>query len=181
MKVLEYINGRECVVQPFNDGYKPVKNIGIINGALAYDVGNGETYILLLNQALDFRDSMEHLLLLVNQARHNNVVIDDIAPHLDYYKKSKYEIFFPDSNKSVKLSPTNKSINHVKVRYPSDYDLDNYPHLSLTSEDNWNPNETTLDEISAITLYSDNLYHRLISNVHISTKYHRKITKESLA
>ena len=113
------------------------------------------------------------------------MVIDDIAPHLDYYEKSKYEIFSPDSNKSVKLSPTNKSINHVKVRYPSDYDLDNYPHLSLTSEDNWDPNETTSDEISAITLYSDNLYHCLISNVDISailhTKYHKEITKESLA
>jgi len=55
----------------------------------------------------------------------------------------------------------------------------------LTSEDNWDPNETTSDEISAIILYSDNLYHRLISNVNISailhTKYHKEITKESLA
>ena len=93
VRVLEYIDGRECVVQPFNDGYKPIKNIGIVNGALAYDVGNGETYILLLNQALDFCDSMEHLLLLVNQAQHNNVVIDNISPHLDYYERSKYEMF----------------------------------------------------------------------------------------
>lgn len=49
VRVLEYVDGRECIVQPFNDGYKPIKNIGIVNGALAYDVGNGETYILLLN------------------------------------------------------------------------------------------------------------------------------------
>ena len=42
--------------------------IGIINGALAYDTGDGETYILILNQALDFRNTMEHSLLSVNQA-----------------------------------------------------------------------------------------------------------------
>ena len=66
VRVLEHVQGRECIVHPFHGSYRPIDRMSIINGALAYDTGIGENYILILNQALDFRYSMEHSLLSVN-------------------------------------------------------------------------------------------------------------------
>ena len=39
VRVLEHVQGRECIVHPFYDSYKPIERISIINGALAYDTG----------------------------------------------------------------------------------------------------------------------------------------------
>ena len=55
--MLEYIDGSECIVQPFNDSYEPMRNIGLINGALACDTSDGNTYLLMINQAMDFRET----------------------------------------------------------------------------------------------------------------------------
>ena len=191
VRVLEYVHGRECIVQPFNDSYSPIDKVNIINGALAYDTGSGETFILILNQDLDFRNSMEHSLLSVNQARHNNIAIDDVHPSIDYYNRSKYNIFFPDMNKSVKLTPTNKPISHVQVRYPTDDDLDNCHHFELTSPDDWNPNEDFPDNfIASVNTEQSNdssntLYNDLLSKIQISainhTKFHKELSKETLA
>ena len=82
---MKHVQGRECIVHQFHDSYNPIDNISIINGALAYYIGIGESYILILNQALDFRHIMEHSLLSVNQARHNNIAINDVYPSIDYH------------------------------------------------------------------------------------------------
>ena len=66
VRVLEHVQGRECIIHSFHDSYKHIDKISIINGVLAYDIGTGESYILILNQALDFRHTMKYSLLSVN-------------------------------------------------------------------------------------------------------------------
>ena len=71
-------------------------NISIINGVTVVDISNGETYILELNYAMDFTITMANSLLCPNQARHNNVIINDVPRCYD--SKSGFNIFFLDSN-----------------------------------------------------------------------------------
>ena len=90
------IHEKSCTVHPFNDSYKPIENISIINGFTAVDTSNGETYILEINHAIYFTKAMAHSLLYPNQARHNNVIINDVPRCYD--SKSEFNICFPDSN-----------------------------------------------------------------------------------
>ena len=81
--VFETFSGRTCNVQPFNDSYSPMLDIKTVNAAFAYDSDDGMTYILNVNQALDFTNTMVHSLLCPNQARMNGMVIDDVPMFLD--------------------------------------------------------------------------------------------------
>ena len=40
-RILDYISGRECTVQPFNDKYKPMEGIGIVNSEFDVDKSDG--------------------------------------------------------------------------------------------------------------------------------------------
>ena len=108
------------------------------NGALAYDTRPGESYTLILNQVLDFRDTMGHLLLSTNQAIHNNIAIHDAHPSIDYHNRSTYDIFFPETKKYVKISHTNKAISHVQVTYSIDDYMKKSHNHELTSSKDWN-------------------------------------------
>ena len=75
MGVLKHVQGREFIVHQFHDSRMHIDKISIINGDLANDTGTGKSYILILYQVLDFRHAMEHSMLSVNQANHNNIAI----------------------------------------------------------------------------------------------------------
>ena len=61
---------------------------------MAYDTLDGQTYILDINEALDFTDTMETSLLCTNQARAHGVVIEDVPRFFDNI--SFHSISFPD-------------------------------------------------------------------------------------
>ena len=63
VRILEYIDGPTYNVAPFHDQYKPLEKIGMINGVVAVDTDKGKTYILELNNFLNFTNTMEHSLL----------------------------------------------------------------------------------------------------------------------
>ena len=50
----EIYHGKLCNVFPFNDSYEPIKDITTVNAAFAYDTDEGQTYIIELNQCLNF-------------------------------------------------------------------------------------------------------------------------------
>ena len=81
--IWEVYEGQLRNVMPFNDTYTPLKDVKTVDAAFAYDSDDGIKYILDVNQALDFSESMEHSLLCPNQARLNGdfnelLVGDDI-------------------------------------------------------------------------------------------------------
>jgi hypothetical protein len=102
-KILEIYEGQLCNVQPFNDSYESMKNIRMVNAAFAYDSDDGQTYILDVNQCLDFSHTMMHSLLCPNQARVNGVVIEDCPSFLDKSKKSTHSIWFPEDDVRLPL------------------------------------------------------------------------------
>ena len=134
--ILEVYEGQMCNVMPFNDSYTPMKNIRTVNAAFAYDSEDGQTYILHVNQALDFSQTMEHSLLCPNQSRMNGVVVDDCPKALDFHGHSTHSIYFPESDLRIPLSlrfPT----SFLPVRRPTQEELDNYMTLDLTSSDHF--------------------------------------------
>ena len=61
-----------------------MKNIRIVVTTYTVDTSEVRTYILNINQSLDFTFTMVHSLVCTNQARMNNVIVDDIPIILDY-------------------------------------------------------------------------------------------------
>ena len=151
-RILEIFEGRSCNVQPFNDSYQPMQNIMTANAAFAYDTDDGQTFILEVNQALDFTDSMEHSLLCVNQTRIHGVVVDDIPPLLDLQNRSTHSVHFPLEDIRMPLS-LHGPVSYLPVRHPTDQELNECIHLELSAGD------TPWDPMSIQHLYSANSVH----------------------
>lgn len=154
-KILEIYEGQLCNVQPFNDSYESMKNIRTVNAAFAYDSDEGQTFILDVNQCLDFSHTMMHSLLCPNQARVNGVVIEDCPPFLDKSKRSTHSIWFPEDD--VKLPLQLKfPISFLPVRRPTEEELEFCQRLELTSSDHWDTNLWDDIDVSSAT-YSMNV------------------------
>ena len=137
-RVLSYVDGQICTVHPFHEGYKPKKNVRVINAAFAYDSDDGTTYVLVINHCLDFTKDMEHSLFCTNQLRANGLIVEDIPKIYDVTGKSRQAIILPDQNIMLPLirhGPT----TFLPVRYPTDTELQECERLELTSFDGWDP------------------------------------------
>ena len=151
-RVLETLEGQYCTVYPFNESYSPMQRVETVNAAFAVDTEAGPTYILKVNQALNFTSTMTNSLLCTNQARANGLVIDDIPPAFDRLGKSTFSIY--DLDKQIRLPLQNKGpIPHLNVRYPTDDDLERCEQIELTSEfDMWDPNGEDCGEAHSLAV-----------------------------
>ena len=86
---------------PFNDGYKPLKNVHIIDAAFKYILDTGEPVILIVNQALNFVDSMENSILCTNQVRYNGYTVNDAPKLCD--SNSSHSIISENKDTELKL------------------------------------------------------------------------------
>ena len=201
-RILETFEGRSCNVQPFNDSYSPMTNIQTVNACFAYDSSDGQTFILEVNQALNFTDTMEHSLLCTNQARSHGVVMDDVPIFLDSHGTSSHSVHFPAEGITMSLD-MHGPISYLPVRYPTDDEIENCLHLELSCGDTpWDPmslsglfHSNSAAHISAQTsrphlshsdlcLLQDDLYEALCSNIHIQAVRHssgKDLTPESLS
>jgi hypothetical protein len=138
-RVTEIFHGRSCNVQPFHDSYSPMKNVNTVNASFAHDTEDGKTFIIEVNQALDFTDSMEHSLLCTNQARIHGVIVDDVPKFLDASNRSTHSIQFPVQQVTLPLSLFGP-VSYLPVRYPNDEEMDFCQRLELTCGDApWDP------------------------------------------
>jgi hypothetical protein len=129
--ISEVFLGRTCNVQPFNDSYAPMKDICTVNACVAHDTKDGRTFILEINQALDFTDTMEHSLLCTNQCRAHGVIIDDVPTFLDRKGNSTHSIIFEPENVSLPLE-LHGPVSYLPVRYPTEEELETCQHLELS-------------------------------------------------
>jgi len=104
---------------------------------MAYDTLDGQTYILDINQALDFTSTMENSLLCTNQARAHGVIIEDVPGFLD--NNSRHSIIFPDDGVEFPLL-IHGPVSYLPVRYPTDDELNSCRRLELSYHDSsWDP------------------------------------------
>ena len=70
--------GELCDVSPYTDAYEPMKNVPICSGATAFrHPDTGETFILIIHEALWFGDKLDHSLINPNQVRSNGFRLSD--------------------------------------------------------------------------------------------------------
>ena len=126
------LDGRTCDVKGFYDSYGSINNVGYVNVMYKYCDEGGHEYLLELNQALDFTETIRHSILCTNQARHNGVIVNDIPRIID--KKSPQCITFLSHNISLPLSMKGP-VPIITVSKSKKEDLMLLPKLLLTSED----------------------------------------------
>ncbi len=99
-KVLSY-TGKVVQVSAYSPTVKKLENI---SAALAYDDAlTGETYIIIINQALYFGQHLENILLNPNQFRVNGMQVENAPKHLTQ-GKSSHSIVFPEEKVIVPLA-----------------------------------------------------------------------------
>ena len=137
--ILEVFHGRTCNVQPFNDSYAPMKNISTVNACVAHDTKDGQTFILEINQALDFTETMQNSLLCSNQCRAHGVITDDVPIFLDPTGRSTHSIIFEAENISLPLE-LHGPVSYLPVRYPTEEEIESCQHLELSCGTSiWDP------------------------------------------
>lgn len=122
---------------------RPVKGIPILSGGTAYDDPiTGKTYILVINQGLDYGTKLDHSLINPNQLRSYGVQVWDnpfdhergLNVHIDP------EVTIPTMNKGTKVL--------FQTRYPTLQELSNCMHIDITSRYPWEPREVQLSQTS---------------------------------
>ena len=149
--IIEHVVGQSCTVHPFHESYSPKENVKVCNAAFAYDRDDGQTFILKINQCLDFSTTMQNSLLCTNQVRSNGIIVDDVPKSIDIRQLSEQAIIFPNSennvNDNIKLPLyMHGPVPYLPVRKPSDEEYDSCPMLELTSFERWDPNLFLSDE-----------------------------------
>ena len=121
-RVLEIIEGQTSLVRPFNDKYEPITNVQPVNAAFAVDALNGDTY--------NFQSSMEDSILCTNQAQFYGTIVNDV-PKL-FQKNRTQSIIIPTHENLEFPLQMNGPVSYLSVRYPTDWDMNTFPHNYLT-------------------------------------------------
>ena len=135
--ILNY-TGKVCDVSPYRDDYAPVTGVPIVKAATAWQSPHtGQTYILVFNEALWMGDSLDHTLINPNQLRHYGTAVQD-NPTSD----KPLSIITEDGDFCMELMMAG-TIIYMNTSTPSQKELQECPHIALTSPHPWNPHEIT--------------------------------------
>jgi hypothetical protein len=76
--IILHSTGRECDVYPYTDSYDGIKGVQIVTGATSWTCqATGETFVLVVHEALWMPDSLAHSLVNPNQLRAFGTTIQD--------------------------------------------------------------------------------------------------------
>ena len=89
-------------------------------------------------QSLYFGDKLENTLLLPNQMGSHGIAVDNVPRHLSIDGKSSHSIYVPAEDVRLPLL-LHGCISYLPTRYPTDYELENYKWLILSSDSMWDP------------------------------------------
>ena len=112
-----------------------------MSGATTYHHPNGESYIIIINEALYYGSKLDHLLINPNQVRHNCVGFWD-NPY-DHRQELYIEVYDKGVTLPIQFNGT-KLIFESSV--PTEEELNMLPQLVLTSGNPWNPGQVTLGQ-----------------------------------
>jgi hypothetical protein len=139
--ILEY-TGRTAEVEPYSPDY-PSKQVPIATVATAYDCPtSGATYVLIINEALYFGDSLSFSLLSPNQLRDNDVLVDE--RHRQHARDSIFGIHVPCVPLKIPFT-LEGVVAGFDSRPPTQDELDDTSlHVEITSDIEWIPSTFAL-------------------------------------
>ena len=128
---------KTVTVSPFSGEYSPTRNVPVATVATAWDdPTTGQTYILIINQALYFGNRVAGTLLCPNQMRQNGVTVDDVPRQFD--ASSTHSLFFPKEDLRIPLDMKGV-ISGFTTRKPTWEEYNSCPQVEVTSPDTWSP------------------------------------------
>ena len=199
--ILEYTR-RTADVYSYDKSAKPIENVPIVSAATAWDDPiTGETYILVIKEALYYGTKLDHSLLNPNQIRSYGFNLWD-NPY-DDLRGLEIEA---DASVTVKMETKGTKVL-FQSRSPTTEELRQCHHIELPSRTEWNPTSvsmvgqviTTKDRIteypygmkedfmarmatvSEVTRYDETLEDLPTQQTYTSTDRHSKISTEVLA
>ena len=131
------MTGQTCDVSGFHQSFESLKDIPIAQVATAMTLENGETVILIVNEALYFGGQMDHSLVNPNQIRAFGIDVSDNP----YDKERDFGITHDDC--FIPFS-TEGSTVFFDTFVPSDHQLDTLRHIELTSDKEWDPTNVNM-------------------------------------
>ncbi|KAI2492418.1 hypothetical protein MHU86_22127 [Fragilaria crotonensis] len=139
--VLEY-SGRNATVEAYSPDY-PSKTVPIATVATAYDCPTSNaTFVLIINEALFFGESLSFSLLSPNQLRDNDVHVDE--RHRQYAPDSIFGLHVPSEPLTIPFD-LEGVIAGFTTRLPTQAELDDVAlHVELTSDVEWIPSNFAL-------------------------------------
>ena len=164
--ILHY-TGRECDVLPYTDTYESVKGVPIVSAATAWTCQqSGQTYILVFHEGLWMGESMTNSLINPNQLRAFGCTVQD-----NPFSGAPIYIEDPDGTIAIPLETMGTNLL-ATTRTPRQDELDQCPHIVLTSQRAWEPSQInfpsprwTIDEDRASRISSVTTCHQETSEV----------------
>ena len=156
--LLMHYTERVCDVMPYSDEYEARKGVPIVQVATGHTAANGQRTILIFNETL-WMPEMQHSLMNPNQLRHFGVNVQDNPYHsspMMINKNTNDEEFVA----CLQSAGTNIFLD---TWTPSERDLQDYPHVVLTSDKLWDPHSVNFPSISKME--TEELEGRNISSV----------------
>ena len=136
-----FYTGQQCEVQGFHNTFAPVPDVPIATVATTWsDPLTGVGYILIFHEALYFGSNMDHSLINPNQLRHHGVTVND-NPY-DHATAMGIEL---EQDDCIPFYSQGSTIFFTS-RYPSDDELETYPHVVLTCDKPRDPHGLVMPE-----------------------------------
>jgi len=124
-------------VSAFDPSYGSKEFPSATVGTVWTDPNNGESYLLVIHNAIYIGDSLSHTLLNPNQMRCNGVRVDDCPPQFD--SRSLHAIVVSDPKVTIPMELSGV-ISYFLSRKPTLQDLEQLERITLTGTAPWNPN-----------------------------------------
>ena len=136
-----HFTGQQCEVNGFHNKLEPITDVPIATVATAWsDPFAGTTYILIINEALYFGDSLDHSLINPNQVRHYGLPLYDNPYETDPDRAMGIIL---DDRERLPFTSEGSTV-YFNTRYPTDEELELYPHVVLTCEQPWDPKQLVM-------------------------------------
>jgi hypothetical protein len=141
-----YKTNRTADVSPFLPELGKAEKVPIIQGAIAYDNPDGETIILIVNQAL-YIPALRDNLLCDNQCRMNDVVVDSCPKSLsENPNNNTHTIRFRNHDDFTIAMQLRGTISYFPTRKPTTREYNDCRHMELTADNpEWDPHSRLFD------------------------------------
>jgi len=131
--VIAQYSGRECDVLPYSDDYEAVTGVPIVTGATAWtDQETGETWILLIHEAIWMADRMPHSLINPNQLRAFGIDVED--------NPTRGPLYIAESEADIRIPLRMVGTNILfESRTPTQDELETCRRVELSNQFEWFP------------------------------------------
>jgi hypothetical protein len=130
--------GMTCSVQGFHQSFAPIPEIPVATVATAWDdPTTGQTFILVIHQALYFGTKLDHSLINPNQIRITGIPVCDDP--FDRHRSLSIDL----CDFTVPFSTDGNTI-YFDSQVPTVEEMENCQYISLTDDDEWDPSTVDL-------------------------------------